>query len=291
VNKRLQRDVSVSLQPQAIGVSGERGLLSRCPGLPGLELLSADFKRHAYAPHWHDAYTIALVPNGCEVVQIKGERRQIARGDVALLNPGEIHDGSAFDAEIGWQFRVFYIDFEALHALDADFGTTHKPGRNFDESVIHDPLLSHQLLRVHHGLSDAQSVLEGSSILFAGLRGLLERTRFRNIPSESASAPPALERARQYLDAHWDQAVTLEELATHAGLSRFHLLREFKKRFGVPPHAYQLQRRIFHAKELLFQGMRPGDVALETGFFDQAHFSHVLKRYVGVSPGRISSGE
>ena len=100
-------------------------------------------------------------------------------------------------------------------------------------------------------------------------------------------APLSLERTREYLQASWAKAVSLDELAEVAGLSRFHLLREFRKRYGLPPHAYQLQLRILRAKEMLFLGMSPGDVALKVGFYDQAHFTHALKRYVGVSPRRI----
>jgi AraC-like DNA-binding protein len=77
----------------------------------------------------------------------------------------------------------------------------------------------------------------------------------------------------------------LKELSKIAGLSRYHLLRSFRSRFGLPPHAYQMQLRVLHAKEFLFAGMAAKDAAQEAGFCDQAHLTHALRRSTGVTPG------
>jgi AraC-like DNA-binding protein len=53
----------------------------------------------------------------------------------------------------------------------------------------------------------------------------------------------------------------------------------------MPPHAYQIQVRIAHAKRLLLQGLPVSRVASETGFFDLSHFTRHFKRHVGVAPG------
>jgi AraC-like DNA-binding protein len=206
---------------------------------------------------------------------------------VVLLNPGEIHDGEAFDANIGWDFRVFYLAAEVLEEAAKDLhGAGDRKGL-FEESVITDPAMWRALLDLHATLSGSDSLLERSSSLFAGLTRLMSRSSSNRRKVKATIAPLSLERAREYLQASWAKAVSLDELAEVAGLSRFHLLREFRKRYGLPPHAYQLQLRILRAKEMLFLGMPPGDVALKVGFYDQAHFTHALKRYVGVSPGRI----
>ena len=52
-------------------------------------------------------------------------------------------------------------------------------------------------------------------------------------------------------------------------------------------HAYQMQLRVVRAKELLFNGIAAKDVALEVGFYDQAHLTNALRRYTGVTPGRV----
>jgi AraC-like DNA-binding protein len=48
-----------------------------------------------------------------------------------------------------------------------------------------------------------------------------------------------------------------------------------------------MQLRVMRAKELLFGGMAAKDAALEAGFYDQAHLTNALRRYTGVTPGRV----
>jgi AraC-like DNA-binding protein len=251
-------------------------------------LLKADFKRHAYLPHWHDTYTIALVEAGCERVNLGGIQRHASPGDVVLLNPGEIHDGEAHDPTIGWDFRVLYVSSEILlgNILSSEEGQSREIV--FRNNLLHHPGLWRTLLTMYQALSASNSLLDRTSTLFSGLSRLTEYAVEGTTHSRAAYAKPSLDRARQFLDASWAEPVSLEDLARIAGLSRFHLLREFRRQFGLPPHAYQLQLRVSKAKDMLFEGTSASDVALLAGFYDQAHLTNVMKRYVGVTPGRIN---
>jgi AraC-like DNA-binding protein len=287
VKSHPQSELPGSTQCCAGRARGEQGQIFRWPDLPGVELLTADFKHHSYVPHWHDAFMVGLVAAGCERVQLAGTEHHLAPGDVVLLNPAEIHDGEAFDTNIGWDFRVFYLAAEVLEEAAEDLRGAGNLKGIFEESIITDPAMWRSLLNLHATLSRSDSLLERSSSLFTGLTRLMSRSSSDGRELKAMIAPLSLERAHEYLQASWAKAVSLDELAEVAGLSRFHLLREFRKRYGLPPHAYQLQLRILRAKEMLFLGVPPGEVALKVGFYDQAHFTHALKRYVGVSPGRI----
>jgi len=61
--------------------------------------------------------------------------------------------------------------------------------------------------------------------------------------------------------------------ASITNLSPFYLLRVFRKQVGCPPHEYQTQVRIARARKLIRKGHSIAEVALESGFFDQSHFS------------------
>ncbi|HEY4388441.1 MAG TPA: AraC family transcriptional regulator, partial [Ktedonobacteraceae bacterium] len=96
---------------------------------------------------------------------------------------------------------------------------------------------------------------------------------------------PAIKRTKEYLQAHYAQEVALQELAGVANISPFYLARLFRQAVGLPPHAYQTQLRLAHARTLLAQGYELGYVAHETGFFDQSHFTQQFKRHFLVTPG------
>lgn len=68
-------------------------------------------------------------------------------------------------------------------------------------------------------------------------------------------------------------------------MNKYHLLRAFRAETGLPPHAYLLHARIGRARSLIARGMSALEVAFETGFADQAHFTRTFKRLVGLTPG------
>jgi AraC-like DNA-binding protein len=82
--------------------------------------------------------------------------------------------------------------------------------------------------------------------------------------------------------------VRLAELSKLVGLNRSHLIRSFKKATGLPPHAYFLQLKVSEAKRRLVRGEPISQVALETGFADQSHFSRVFKNAVGITPAQYA---
>lgn len=82
--------------------------------------------------------------------------------------------------------------------------------------------------------------------------------------------------------------LTLNELATVAGVSPFHFSRAFKAATGCPPHRFVVERRIERAKELIRKGgLGLAEIAQATGFADQAHFSSAFRRATGMTPGRF----
>jgi AraC-like DNA-binding protein len=93
-------------------------------------------------------------------------------------------------------------------------------------------------------------------------------------------------RALEFLRERLDEPITLEELAAHADLDKFHLCRAFRAQVGMPPHAYRTHLRIARAKELLTRGVRPSDVAPLVGFYDQAQLTRHFRRLVGTTPAR-----
>lgn len=96
---------------------------------------------------------------------------------------------------------------------------------------------------------------------------------------------PAIKSAKEYLQAHCTEEVSLQELAGVVHMSPFHLARVFRQEVGLPPHVYQTQLRLMRARTLLAQGYEVSYVAHETGFFDQPHFTNQFKRHYLVTPG------
>lgn len=94
-----------------------------------------------------------------------------------------------------------------------------------------------------------------------------------------------LRRAVDYIEENCLRTIRLEELASLTGLSQSHFSHAFKASTGLPPHQWQTRARLERAKQLLLKGDTPlTNVAVETGFADQAHFTRVFRKNVGTTP-------
>ena len=97
--------------------------------------------------------------------------------------------------------------------------------------------------------------------------------------------PRALRRVREYVEAHLDETISLEQLAGVAGLSKYHFARAFKQSEGVTPHEYLVRWRVRRARELLAGTELPlSEIALASGFSDQSHFARRFRERVDVTP-------
>lgn len=139
------------------------------------------------------------------------------------------------------------------------------------------PVLAGSLLdQVGRGL--APLMIETLAALDA-LPGLKASTRYENLRR--------LHLARAYLHDVTDRAVDLPELAAHAGMSRFQLLRYFRDCFGTPPAAYHRRLRLRRVRDAVERdGLTWAQAAQRCGFPDGSSLSHAYKRAFGCSPAR-----
>ena len=75
----------------------------------------------------------------------------------------------------------------------------------------------------------------------------------------------------------------IEQMAHDACISPFHMIREFKKAFGLTPHQFQLQCKVRKAQKLLAE-KSASEVTYDAGFYDQSHMDRCFKKLVGLSP-------
>jgi AraC family transcriptional regulator len=104
---------------------------------------------------------------------------------------------------------------------------------------------------------------------------------------EARSAPPPwLERVQEQIHDEFRRHHTLESLARAAGVHHVHLAREFRRRFGCTAGHYIRQRRVEFACHRLTASRDPlSEIAYDSGFADQSHFTNTFRRLVGMSPG------
>lgn len=101
-------------------------------------------------------------------------------------------------------------------------------------------------------------------------------------------ARPAIKKAREYIEAHFAEDVSVSKLARLVSLSPCYFARAFKKETGLPPHAYLESVRLRKAREFIDRGEAIVTTALLVGYSDQSHLTHRFKRFLGITPGQYA---
>jgi AraC-like DNA-binding protein len=241
--------------------------------------------RFSEEPNWHEEFTVGQIDSGVVQLTHEGKTEHITNDKVMIVNAGEVHSADGIGApSLG--FRMFYIPESSFREVVSQ--RTKLSGiLNFSQTVLSDPSVSRDLSKALHTLDSDASLLAKQEMLLNIMAVVIRRFSSWSGVIDRSAAPSTLDRAREYIHDRISEDVSLDDLGTETGLTKFHLLRVFRNRFGLPPHAYQLQQRVLQAKRML-KSFSPAYVALECGFSDQSHFTRVFRAHTGTTPRRYA---
>lgn len=252
------------------------------PALPFIEARAVQDGRHVcYDKHSHPHFSIGAITGGHSHYLNQRSLQEVGPGSLVLMNPEEVHACNPI-ADQPWSYLMFYLDTDWLRSQqeEAGLGSEFRP---FDMTASRDPLLYQGLQHLHHQLVEAPDPLAREVACHLFSRQLLARLT----PARWDDRPPRhLQRAAELMQDDSASPLSLSQLSAVAGLTPSHFVRAFSQHYGMTPHAYLLDRRIRQARTLLRQGTPLAEVALASGFADQAHFQRQFKRRVAATPGQ-----
>lgn len=124
-----------------------------------------------------------------------------------------------------------------------------------------------------------------TSLILSGLTmELLGETSRSQRPTES-EVPPWLAKSVEFIHDNLSTHFSIEEIGSTVGIHPAHLSRVFRKHLGCTVGEYLRQLRIERASHLMLNtNLSLSDLALDSGFADQSHFSRSFKASIGMTP-------
>jgi AraC-like DNA-binding protein len=263
----------------------DQAIFCRARYLPEVELVSVAYRDRVFPEHSHEEVVIGAIIAGAETLTVRGQPHLASAGSVLRLHPGEVHANATFGPD-ELRYAVLYIPADTLLRY---FGGDAPYSVRFDTPVIHDRGLHRLVCRTHAILAAPAA---GKLAQESAMGDLAFRIGLCAADGETAAAiaSAAVEQARHYIDDHPFDNFGLHDLSRLTAVSAFHLVRTFKRAFGLSPLAYRNQRRIAVARRRLIDGEATAQIALDLGYADQSHFTRHFQRIVGVSPQRYARG-
>jgi AraC-like DNA-binding protein len=258
----------------------DRATFRSLPMFGGVDLMSARFVRHSFAPHSHDELMIGVMHAGVKSFRCGSARECAAPGDLVVVNPGEMHTG---EREHGREliYTALYVSETALAAILAH---PRGNGPNVRRPVIEDREIWQHFAAAYDFATAGTDPAAAEEAMICGMSLLFARNGARQIVRSEADCPKAVDRAVEFLQARACDQISLEDTSRASGVGLFHLIRLFRKHVGLTPYAYLTQLRIAKSRQLLRLGEPVAQVALDVGFADQAHFTKRFKQLTGTTP-------
>ena len=248
--------------------------------------------------HWHSYFEITYVRKGRGNYFVNGQEYSMNEGDIIIFNNVEPHGWKLLDNDMHLLVMIFTPEFVAdkLSVFDSEY---LKPfverGSNFKNRIGKEEPVSHEIRKaIREIYSEWQDKKEGYHLMIKAnvlriltilIRMYQDESKSAEMLKEKKNAMKRLEQAFKYIDAHYCEKVTLDDVAAAAYMSSNYFSSYFRKVTNIGVSEYVTRLRIMHARELLRDTDKSvTDIALECGFNNISNFYRLYKKHVGKPP-------
>lgn len=228
----------------------------------------------------HERFLLIFAAAGKANYEVDSDKFTVIEGDIMFFNKGQYHTGFS-DREQPWTYYTVAFDARLSEGITLDH--------------LNIPLLTHSskpefFRSLYETLNYEWTAKKtGYHLLCCGIVSELLCTLIRENGNERKKSN-AIEMVKMYMIQNYIKDMTVNELASIAGVSASHFHRIFKENTGLSVKRYLNTIRINKARDLLQSGEHNiTEVAYNVGFEDIYYFSRLFKKITGVPPSSLTS--
>lgn len=244
--------------------------------------------------HYHEFCKVLLLVSGKGSYTVEGQRYALRSGDAVLIGSRCVHKPE-LDPDATYERIIIYISPAFLQrestedcALLDCFAASpvlrlKEPARKKLFEIAAG--LEKELNRQEYGRDIASNAVL--------LRLLIQIAREQRRDKTQMTQPETPKNKRileimAYLEAHLEEDVDIDRVAETFFVSKYHMMRQFRKETGYTVYDYLLQRRLLYARELIAGGMRATEACYRSGFGSYSSFTRSYAKHFGSTPtGRL----
>lgn len=252
-----------------------------------LKLLSVGSARYDgdwnSVPHTHSYAELFYVMGGMGQIQIDQDLYPISTHQLVIISPNVMHTEVSLNASP--------LEYAVLGIEGLEISASGNEENRFKILTPHEGDTT--LTCFQNILEEAGSKLPGNEIICQAYMEILVTHLMRSTALAASATPFSSSNTqcvtvRRYIDAHFKESLTLDQLAEIAHVNKYHLAHSFKEEFGISPISYQLNRRIEESCYLLRRtNMSLSQIARVLGFSSSSYFSQLFRKAMNMSPSEF----
>lgn len=247
--------------------------------------------------HTHDLYHIVLYTRSSGSFLKCGREYRAEPGALAIVSPREPHDFVSLRRSSVYSEITFFLGTQAGKVLTLPFEKVLHLYTGVAGRLDNEPRLSRDttqelvmtMIQIMDYLQSPSSMSDfyAHRALANVFDTIVAHCYAETIPGTALAQDNPILQVKRYIDEHYAEPITAEDLADMSHCSKGHLFRTFKKSFRVSPLAYQQDLRFEAAQRLLrFTSLRCYEIAQRVGYSNVYYFHRQFKKKMGTTPKR-----
>lgn len=240
--------------------------------------ISKEAPENVHDSHAHAVCEIYINVSGDVSFVVEGNIYPVKSGDIIITRPFEYHHCVYHSSKLHKHFWILFSSSGNEFLLDTFFNRKAGHGNHLSLS----PEKTEELFSLCHEMTKKETVESTKYYNFFKLIHILQSS---NVVNDSEVKYPAdVTYAVEYIHNHFDEAITVSEIAKGAYVSVNTLERHFTQALRISPSAYIKKKRMAYAVKLLSEGYSVTETARLSGFSDDSNFIALFKKTYGVTP-------
>ena len=244
-----------------------------------------------FEAHTHSAVEIIMPSHGVSVVRLPDREYRVKADEILIIPANTLHEVTEDDDILRYLILFEPAPLFSLVDMQQAYPVTQHPVYLQNQSEAHMEIarLLNQLVDCYFQQKPMWNTQCYACLLQIYAR-LAEELALSVVPAEEERRlidPQIMNMAVSYIGEHYMEEISLEQVASFTGYSRYYFSRAFKNYFGISYSDYLMVKRINEAVNLLVNTDKPvGEVATEAGFGSIATFNRVFRNHKNCTPTR-----